>query len=419
MQALAKFQVEKSIFGAGVRQLLISQAGVDTAAITEGNSFAVWPTSSSSEAFEGISPLLAVVASSPQSKSANLIPTQPSELRAATMQWCSLASQLASKCVSLSDVEARLNIVPPAKNNFLVTGAEKPSAADFLLLASLKGSLKQCKIEAPALYKWAESIIKKNDTCQQFCSLDETSTATGDGDNNKQQQQQKAAAAAAGGKQEFAIPNAAEIAARRAAKEQAKKEKAEKEAAAKAASGDAAATSKPTSSKNQQQELTPDQGLDLRVGRITDIAAHPTADRLYVETIDVAEASGPRTIISGLVNFYKPEELKDQLVVVVCNMKPKKLVGTDSHGMVLCASTPESVKIIQPPATAKPGDCVSFGKNADAAVPTKAIPSSNKMGQLLEQLRTDDNGIVMWKDVPLTIGGEHPVTAPLKGVPVK
>lgn len=64
---------------------------------------------------------------------------------------------------------------------------------------------------------------------------------------------------------------------------------------------------------------------------------HPDADSLYVEKIDVGEAE-PRTVVSGLVQFVPKEQLQDRLVVLLCNLKPQKMRGVESQGMVLCAS---------------------------------------------------------------------------------
>ena len=46
----------------------------------------------------------------------------------------------------------------------------------------------------------------------------------------------------------------------------------------------------------------------------------------------------PRTIVSGLVQFVPENEMQDRLVVVLCNLKPAKMRGIESAGMVLCAS---------------------------------------------------------------------------------
>lgn len=77
--------------------------------------------------------------------------------------------------------------------------------------------------------------------------------------------------------------------------------------------------------------------LDIRVGKIVEVSKHPDADALYVEKVDLGEEA-PRTIISGLVNFIPIEEMQNRMVVVLCNLKPAKMRGIESHGMVLCAS---------------------------------------------------------------------------------
>lgn len=98
--------------------------------------------------------------------------------------------------------------------------------------------------------------------------------------------------------------------------------------------------------------------LDIRVGRINHLSRHPDADRLYVEKIDVGEADGFRTIVSGLVGHYEPEDLQGRLVLVLCNMQPRKMRGIASHGMVLCGVSSDSskVELVEPPADAHPGD---------------------------------------------------------------
>lgn len=78
--------------------------------------------------------------------------------------------------------------------------------------------------------------------------------------------------------------------------------------------------------------------LDIRVGKIVEVSKHPDADALYVEKIDLGEPA-PRTIVSGLVNFIPIEQMRERMVVVLCNLKPAKMRGVESQGMVLCAST--------------------------------------------------------------------------------
>ncbi|HRY54348.1 MAG TPA: methionine--tRNA ligase [Spirochaetia bacterium] len=77
--------------------------------------------------------------------------------------------------------------------------------------------------------------------------------------------------------------------------------------------------------------------VDLRVAKIVKVERHPKADKLYIETLD--DGSGTeRVIVSGLVPFYKEEELLGKSIVLVNNLKPAKLRGIESRGMLLAAS---------------------------------------------------------------------------------
>lgn len=64
--------------------------------------------------------------------------------------------------------------------------------------------------------------------------------------------------------------------------------------------------------------------LDFRIGKIIDINKHPDADSLYVETIDCGEEK-PRTVVSGLVNHVPIDEMRDRIVMLLCNLKPVKV----------------------------------------------------------------------------------------------
>ena len=77
--------------------------------------------------------------------------------------------------------------------------------------------------------------------------------------------------------------------------------------------------------------------IDLRVAKIIRIERHAKADKLYVETLD--DGSGvERVIVSGLVPFYKEEELLGKSIVIVNNLKPARIRGIESRGMLLAAS---------------------------------------------------------------------------------
>src|ERR1700681_336373 len=66
-------------------------------------------------------------------------------------------------------------------------------------------------------------------------------------------------------------------------------------------------------------------------------------------------------ILSGLVKYVPLDEFIGSSCLVICNLKPGKLRGETSYGMVLAASTPDKshVELIQPPASTTPGDRVT------------------------------------------------------------
>jgi len=87
--------------------------------------------------------------------------------------------------------------------------------------------------------------------------------------------------------------------------------------------------------------------LDLRVGTIETAEKVPKKDRLLQFTVNLGFET--RTIISGIAEHYAPEDLLNKQVIVVANLKPKKLAGVESHGMILTAETPEGkLQVIQP-----------------------------------------------------------------------
>ncbi len=104
----------------------------------------------------------------------------------------------------------------------------------------------------------------------------------------------------------------------------------------------------------------PISALDIRVGLVTKVWEHEEADKLYCEEIDVGEDE-PRKIASGLRPYLKPEDLEGRKVLVLCNLKERKLVGFPSHGMVLCSSNADhtDVRLVNPPIDAKVGERVT------------------------------------------------------------
>ncbi|MGI8641139.1 MAG: methionine--tRNA ligase [Pyrinomonadaceae bacterium] len=80
--------------------------------------------------------------------------------------------------------------------------------------------------------------------------------------------------------------------------------------------------------------------VELRVGEILAAERIPKADKLLRFEIDLGEEK-PRQILAGLAEYYEPEKLIGRKVVVVANLKPRKMRGLESEGMICAASLTE------------------------------------------------------------------------------
>lgn len=140
--------------------------------------------------------------------------------------------------------------------------------------------------------------------------------------------------------------------------------------------------------------------MDIRVGKIVKVWKHPDSDKLYCEEVDIGNGE-IRKIASGLQAFVTLERLSDSLVVVLCNLKAKKLAGYESHGMVLCGETEDKsvVELIEPPAGSEAGDLISFEGWARQP-PTQLHPKKNPWDTVCPALKINSEGVACWNDVP-------------------
>jgi len=149
--------------------------------------------------------------------------------------------------------------------------------------------------------------------------------------------------------------------------------------------------------------------MDIRVGKIIEVWPNPNSDKLYNEKIDMGNGE-VRSIASGLQKNVPIEKMKDAMVVVLTNLKPRKLADYESQGMVLCAQTADKsvVEFLNPPAGSEPGDLVSFEgykREPLAVLPAKKNPWDNVAPRLV----TDDNLVGCFKD---EAGKNIPFTTP-------
>ncbi|MBR5315620.1 MAG: methionine--tRNA ligase [Firmicutes bacterium] len=84
--------------------------------------------------------------------------------------------------------------------------------------------------------------------------------------------------------------------------------------------------------------------IDLRVGLIEKAEKHPKADKLLI--FQVKMGTERRQIVSGVAEHYKPEEMVGKKVIVVANLKPRKLRGEESKGMILFADNGDKLEIV-------------------------------------------------------------------------
>lgn len=158
--------------------------------------------------------------------------------------------------------------------------------------------------------------------------------------------------------------------------------------------------------------------LDMRVGKILTCEKHPDADSLYVESIDFGEDK-PRQICSGLVKFVPLEAMQNRMCVALLNLKPSKLRGVMSEGMVMCASTAEKVEVLLPPAGAAIGDRVTVA-GCDGAIWPELNQKNNLFGLVAPYLACDANKVAGYKGTPMEVKGKGSVKSEtLTDVPVK
>ena len=96
----------------------------------------------------------------------------------------------------------------------------------------------------------------------------------------------------------------------------------------------------------------------LKVGKVVECAAHTNANKLLVLKVDLGGGE-VRQVVSGIKQWYAPEQLIGKSVILVANLAPAMLRGVESQGMVLAASSGDQVILLSPEKDAAPGSKVS------------------------------------------------------------
>lgn len=85
--------------------------------------------------------------------------------------------------------------------------------------------------------------------------------------------------------------------------------------------------------------------MDLRVAEILEVNEVPKSKKLYKLKVDLGEEQ--RQVVSGIKMHFSPEELVGKKIILVANLKPAKIMGIESHGMILAASTSSQLELPQ------------------------------------------------------------------------
>lgn len=163
-----------------------------------------------------------------------------------------------------------------------------------------------------------------------------------------------------------------------------------KQAAGKQAGGEQSGKKQQSAgSKNEKQKAKPEWAdvppeklftdyISLKTAKIISVEKHPDADKLFVETIDDGSESG-RVILSGLAPYFAPEELVGADIILAENLKPRKMRGIESKGMLLAshytdADGTERVELVGMPGAAA-GTPVTL-EGAEATTPPVQKPQA-------------------------------------------
>jgi len=168
--------------------------------------------------------------------------------------------------------------------------------------------------------------------------------------------------------------------------------------------------------QQQQQQPAADAAdinvskLNMKVGKIVSVEKHPDADTLYVEQVDVGEERH-RQVVSGLVKSYTLEEMQGRVGIFLLNLKPAKMRGVLSEGMIMCASSPEKVETLQVPPGAAIGDrvtCPAYPGTPD----DQLNPKKKHWEAIAKDLFVKPDGVASYKGDSFTIVGKGNCVAP-------
>lgn len=177
----------------------------------------------------------------------------------------------------------------------------------------------------------------------------------------------------------------------------------------------------PAESSLPEEVLQAAKKLDLRVGKIEHVEKAANADTLFLCQINIGGEM--RQLVTGLVKFYKVEDLANRIVIVYCNIKPSKMAGYDSQSMLLSAvqEDPKAVELLDVPADIPLGThvfagSVEFGSEA-GTVSAKNI--SKQWAKVQSKFTMLPNRVASLAGIPLTVNGQQLKAATLTNCEIR
>lgn|SRR3989338_3076534 len=98
--------------------------------------------------------------------------------------------------------------------------------------------------------------------------------------------------------------------------------------------------------------------LDIRIGTVMAAELVPETDKLIKCTVDFG-TFGTRTVVSGIAQWKKPEELTGRQFPYIVNLEPRVIRGIESQGMILAIRNKEAISLLHPEAEVDPGAHIS------------------------------------------------------------
>lgn len=143
--------------------------------------------------------------------------------------------------------------------------------------------------------------------------------------------------------------------------------------------------------------------FDIRIGFVNKVYEHPNSNKLYYEEVDIGE-SKCRTIVSGLRNIIDIDQFEKRKVVVVCNLKPIKLAGISSEGMILCVNLNDNIELLQ--VEGNIGDRL-YLEGSNIPDIDSSLKNKKSWDKVQSKLKTNEDGIFTFDNIKITTSTKY------------